>query len=190
MRGFFMAALFAVAASGCDTAEGPAPLPPPAAPKPPVTSPPVTPAPAAPKPPPPPPPPAAAPEAEPSRITVQHVLVAFKGAYMAPDTVTRTKEEARAFALEILERVRKGEDIVELSKKFSSDPGGGRYVLVNNGLKAARGEFQRGQFIKPFVDVAFRLKVGEAGLAEYDPTKDPDGRPRCPYGWHVIKRLE
>ena len=183
-RGMLWAAFISVAVWGCDAPEGPAPLPPPAAPKPPVTSPPVT-----PKRPPPPPPPLA-PEAEPSRITVQHVLIAFKGAYMAPATVTRTQEEARTFALEILERVRKGEDIVELSKRFSSDPGGGRYVLVNDGGKAARGEFLRSQFIKPFVDVAFRLKVGEAGLADYDPTKDADGRVRCPYGWHVIKRLE
>ncbi len=134
-------------------------------------------------PPPPAPPPTAAPEPEASRITVQHVLIAFKGAHKAPPSVTRSREEAATLTTEILERVRKGEDIAKLASEYSTDPGGGRYTLVNTGVTAGAGEIKRAQFIKPFVDVAFKLKVGEAGVAEYDPRT-------CPYGWHVIKRLE
>lgn len=125
----------------------------------------------------------APPEPEPARITVQHVLIAFRGAHKAPPEVTRSREEAGKFAREILERVRKGEDIAELARQYSTDPGAGKYTLVNSGKEPAAGEIRRGQFIKPFVDVAFKLKVGEAGLVEYDATG-------APYGWHVIKRLE
>ena len=167
-----MAILSAVAASGC--AGDPAPKPPaPPAPAPAPAPPPAPPA----------PPPVAEPEPEASRITVQHVLIAFKGAHRAPANVTRTREEAEKFAAEILERVRKGEDVAKLAADHSTDPGGGRYTLVNSGVTPGPGEIKRAQFIKPFVDVAFKLKVGEAGMAEYDPRT-------CPYGWHVIKRLE
>jgi len=144
-------------------------------------------APPPPQPPPPalaPPPPApSAPEPEPARITVQHVLIAFRGAAKAPRDVTRSREEAGTFAREILERVRKGEDIAELARQHSTDPGGGLYTLVNTGVTPEAGEIRRGQFIKPFVDVAFKLKVGEAGIVGYDQVNSP-------YGWHVIKRLK
>ena len=136
----------------------------------------------------PPPPPAAAPEPEPSRITVQHVLVAFAGA--ARSTATRTKEEAGKLALEVLDRAKKGEDIGDLARQYSSDPGGGRYTLLNTGVSGGPKDIPRDQFIKPFVDVAFKLKVGEVGLVNYDPERGADGRPRSPFGWHVIKRLE
>jgi peptidyl-prolyl cis-trans isomerase NIMA-interacting 1 len=178
----FLALAIGLVAAGCDKSEGPAPLKPPPA---------VQPDSGAPKPPPDPPPPLpAVPEAEPSRILVQHILVAFKGAERAPATVTRTREEAKKFADELLERVRKGEDIGVLAKQYSTDPGGGRYTLVNDGVAAKRGEIPRGQFIKPFVDLAFRLKVGEAGIVAYDSSKDSMGRQRSPFGFHVIKRLE
>ncbi|HEU4339663.1 MAG TPA: peptidylprolyl isomerase [Planctomycetota bacterium] len=197
----WMVAAILVASVGCDSKEGPAPLVPPISAKP-------APPPAVHQAPPPPPstPPGTkkmqppkplganaepVPEGEPARITVQHVLIAFKGAHRAPPTVTRTQEEARALADEILGRARNGEDIAELSKEYSSDPGGGRYTLVNTGVaKVKPTDILRGDFIKPFVNVAFKLGVGDVGLVDYDPKKDPDGRPRSPFGWHVIKRLE
>jgi peptidyl-prolyl cis-trans isomerase D len=123
------------------------------------------------------------PEPEAERITVQHILIAFKGSLKAPPNVTRTREEAEKFANELLEQVRKGGDIAKLAAEHSTDPGGGRYTLVNSGVVPMPGEIKRSVFIKPFVDVAFKLKVGGAGLVEYDP-KD------APFGWHVIKRLE
>ena len=162
-----------VALAGCAEKAGPS-APPAAAPAPAPTP---APAPA-------PTPPPAPPEPEPARITVQHILVAFVGASRAPESVTRTKDEARKFAQELLERVRKGEDVTTLAQQFSTDPGGGRYSLVNNGVaKVKSSDIPRKQFIRPFTDVAFKLKVGEAGLVEYDPQE-------ASYGWHVIKRLE
>jgi len=157
-----VAILSAVAASGCGSDPGPTRS---------ASSPPA-------------PPPVAAPEPEASRITVQHVLIAFKGAHKAPANVTRTREEAATLTNEILERVRKGEDIAKLAAEYSTDPGGGRYTLVNTGVQKEKStDIFRKDFIRPFTTVAFKLKIGEAGVAEYDPRT-------CPYGWHVIKRLE
>jgi parvulin-like peptidyl-prolyl isomerase len=41
----------------------------------------------------------------------------------------------------------------------------------------------RSQVVAKFGDLAFRLEVGEVGLASYHAALSP-------YGWHVIKRLE
>jgi parvulin-like peptidyl-prolyl isomerase len=167
-----LAVAVAVAFAGC--ADGSSSAPPAPAPAPAPIAPPT--------------PPPAPPEPEPSRITVQHVLIAFAGA--ARSTETRSKDEAQKLAIDILDRAKKGEGIEALAKQYSSDPGGGKYTLVNTGVAAKGNEIPRQQFIKPFVDVAFKLKVGDVGLVEYDPTKGADGRPRSPFGWHVIKRLE
>ena len=43
---------------------------------------------------------------EPAHITVQHVLISFKGS-IPKDTVTRTMEEAEKLANEIFERAKK-----------------------------------------------------------------------------------
>lgn len=162
-----------VALAGCADKSAPAPTPPVSPPPAPAPAPvPVVPLPAPPAP----------PEPEPSKITVQHVLIAFEGAKMA-ENVTRTREEAKKLALEVLERAKKGEDIEALSKEYSTDPGGGKYTLVNTGVAPKGDEIPRKQFIKPFVDVAFKLKVGGVGLVEYEPKA-------APFGWHVIKRLE
>jgi len=200
----WMVVAILVATVGCDRKEGPSPLVPPIAAKPKPQPPP----PAAPRTNSPPPsaqpgakklqPPKPlgpnanpVPEGEPSRITVHHVLIAFKGAHRAPPTVNRTQDEAKTLALEILERAKNGEDIAALAKEYSSDPGGGLYTLVNTGVaKEKPSDIPRANFIKPFVDVAFKLKVGEVGLVDYDPAKDARGNPLSPFGWHVIKRLE
>jgi parvulin-like peptidyl-prolyl isomerase len=37
--------------------------------------------------------------------------------------------------------------------------------------------------VPAFGDAGFPLKVGEIGMADFDPQKSP-------YGWHIVKRLE
>src|SRR5688572_1940627 len=113
MRGLMAAVL--IASVGCDRQEGPAPLVPPGSSNPRIPAPPgpqvaPMPDPANKKPPP------SKPEGEPSRIVVHHVLIAFKGAERAGPKVTRTKEEARILAEEILQRAKNGEDIAALAK--------------------------------------------------------------------------
>jgi hypothetical protein len=51
------------------------------------------------------PPPPAAPRAEPERITVQHILIAFAG---TGTEATRSKGEAEKLANDLLARARKG----------------------------------------------------------------------------------
>ena len=47
----------------------------------------------------------------------------------------------------------------------------------------AQGEWPRRRMVAAFGDTGFPLKVGEIGMADYDPS-------RSPFGWHVIKRLK
>lgn len=122
-------------------------------------------------------------EREPKRVKVQHILVAFRGAQKAGPEVTRTREEAGRLAHELVDRIRAGEPIDRLMKEYSGDPGPGIYPLWNSRERPASGESKRSDMVKNFGDVAFSLKPGETGLAEYD-------RDASPFGWHVIHRLE
>jgi|RhiMethySRZTD1v2_1073278.scaffolds.fasta_scaffold351000_2 hypothetical protein len=127
----------------------------------------------------------AAPAVEPDYITVQHCLIAFKGSLPKP-TVTRTKEEAKTLAYEILEKARKGEDFDALVKQYTDDAAPGIYTMANTG-KPPRNpipkEFPRGKMVAAFGDTGFPLPVGGYGIADYDPKKSP-------YGWHIVKRIE
>lgn len=126
--------------------------------------------------------PATAPEGEPDRIRVQHVLVAFEGR-LPGKTITRSGEEARALAYDLLKRARAGEDFEALVRAHSDDRPPGIYGMSNHGIDPQGGELARGRMVRSFGDVAFKLKVGEIGIADYNPRD-------APYGYHVIKRLE
>jgi parvulin-like peptidyl-prolyl isomerase len=120
---------------------------------------------------------------EPDRVTVQHILIAFKGTI--PDSkIERSKEETEVLVAEIYERARKGEDFDALVKQYTNDQYPGIYNLVNTGIEliASDKEFARGRMVKAFGDVSFGLRVGEIGLAPYDPETSK-------YGWHIIKRI-
>ena len=120
---------------------------------------------------------------EPDHITVQHVLISFKGS-IPKDTVTRTMEEAEKLANEIFERAKKGEDFDALVKEYTDDSYPGVYKMAN--FKAEpdldQGESSRAKMVKEFGDVSFKLAVNEIGMAEFSPE-------RSKYGWHIIKRI-
>jgi parvulin-like peptidyl-prolyl isomerase len=122
---------------------------------------------------------------EPDRVTVQHILIAFKGSI--PDAkVARSQAEAETLANQILERARGGtEDFDALVKTYTDDQFPGIYSMSNAGIapEAASGEYSRTRMVKAFGDVSFSLKVGEIGMAVYDPQTSK-------YGWHIIKRLK
>lgn len=122
-------------------------------------------------------------KAEPDKVRIVHVLIAFRGAQDAAESITRTKEEAETLAKEVLARARSGEDIHKLAKELSSDPGGGTYIITNHGVPSFGGQKRRSQMVPGFTKVAFSLSVGEADIAPYDP-KD------TPHGFHIIKRTE
>ena len=120
----------------------------------------------------------------PERVTVQHILISFRGA-ATKSPAPRSMEEAAKLAAELLERSRGGDDFGELVKEHSSDPVPGVYQLVNFTVEADDDieEVQRGALVQAFGDVAFSLEVDEVGLAEYHSIRSPSG-------WHIIKRLK
>ena len=115
-------------------------------------------------------------------IQVQHVLIGFKGSVRGKN-ITRSQEEAKALAADILARARKGEDFAALVKKYTDDAFPGIYGMNNTGVAKGPGEFDRAGMVKAFGDTSFSLKVGEIGMAEYDPQTSP-------FGWHIVKRLK
>ncbi len=125
-------------------------------------------------------PPAAA--KEPDRIIVQHILISFKD--KAPGKqLDRTKKAASTLALELLDRAEAGEDFDALVKEYTNDRYPGMYQMTNKGVATRDDAIPRNKMVSKFGDIAFRLEVGEVGLARYNAISSP-------YGYHIIKRLE
>src|SRR5262245_58410917 len=126
--------------------------------------------------------PAAEASKQPDHITIQHVLIGFAGS-VPGKTITRTQDEAKALAEDILARAKKGENFDELVKKYTDDSAPGIYSMANNGVAPAAGEYPRSRMVPAFGNAGFPLQVGEIGMASYDDAKSP-------YGWHIVKRLK
>ena len=119
---------------------------------------------------------------EPRRVTVQHILVSFKGSN-SQKKVTRSKKRADQLAYELMERAEKGEDFDALVKEYTDDSHPGIYVMRNRGFGSPPGGVNRDGMVAEFGDIAFELEVGAMGIARYSVGGSP-------YGFHVIKRLE
>jgi hypothetical protein len=133
-------------------------------------------------------PPTEKPAGEPDRIQVQHILISFQGSAGPVPNVTRTQADALALVNQIMAKIKAGEDFKALLKKHTDDKYPGLYRMANFGVTPiaeppSKKEYLRAKMVKSFGDVGFKLKVGEVGLAVYDP-KDSK------FGWHIIKRLE
>lgn len=116
--------------------------------------------------------PAAAPTASgPHQIAgAVHILIAYKGAQFAPKEVTRSKDEAKKLAQEMLAKLKdKKATIGELASKYSDDP--------SKAAAGAIGNFERLAMPEAFSDAVFSMDVG--GLSEVVET---------PRGFHVIQR--
>jgi len=122
---------------------------------------------------------------EPEHVTVQHILIAFKGSLPNDQKVTRSREDAEKIALLIFERAKAGEDFDAMVKTYTNDSYPGIYKMSNRDVPPdpSKKEFSRTGMVKAFGDVSFSLEVGSVGLAVYDPATSK-------YGWHIIKRLE
>lgn len=116
----------------------------------------------------PPPTPSSAPE----RVGARHVLIMHRGSERAPASITRTRDEARARAQEVLTRARQGEDFAALARQFSDEPG----ATTSGG---DLGVFGHGQMVPPFERAAFALAPG--AISDIVETS---------FGFHVIKRTQ
>lgn len=109
---------------------------------------------------------------EPDKITVKHVLVRYAGAKHAPETVTRTREEACLRAEEALTKLKEGVSFPEVVARYSDESGAAT-------REGSLGTIARGDVAPAFADAAFELKMKE--VSEVVET---------PFGFHIILRVE
>lgn len=105
------------------------------------------------------------------KVKAAHILITFEGA-QAPQANSRSKEEAKAEADNILKQVQANpEKFGELAMLHSEDPGS----------KNNAGEYDnipRGQMVPQFDEFIFNNPAGKLGVVETD------------FGYHVIKVIE
>ena len=102
---------------------------------------------------------------KPRRVKVAHILVR-----VPPVGGSEAEEKAKAKVLEVLKRVRAGEDFAKLAKDVSEDP-------ASAGSGGDLGYVARGELVPAFEQAAFALKRGEV-------SQEPV---RTPFGYHAIK---
>jgi len=108
----------------------------------------------------------------PSKIGARHILVMHARSQSKPETVSRSREEARKKAQQCLDSLRGGTAWEAVLKECSDEPG-----AIDRG--GDLGVFERGQMVRTFSDAAFQLTVGQ--ISELVET---------PYGFHIIQRTE
>lgn len=89
-----------------------------------------------------------------SKIKCSHILV-----------------EKQSQALEIMEKLKKGEKFGKLAKELSIDSGSAK-------KDGNLGYFTKGMMVKSFEEAAFKLQIGETS----EPVKSE-------FGYHIIKRF-
>src|SRR5205823_956902 len=103
-------------------------------------------------------------------LGAKHVLVMFKGSTQAPNSVTRTRAEAKRRAEEALRKLKAGVAFEVTVLAYSDEPD----VASRKG---DLGRFKHGVTVPPFEDAVRKLAVGEtSGVVE------------TPFGFHVIVR--
>lgn len=107
-------------------------------------------------------------QSRPDSLKASHILIAFKGAYGAAETVKRSREEAVALADSLLAATKKNQkDFATLAARFSNDPSAAK----NSG---DLGWFADGQMVPQFNKAVLDNPVGSVVKVE------------TPFGFHVI----
>lgn len=105
----------------------------------------------------------------PDSMKASHILIAYAGAMMAGENVTRSKDQANALADSLLNAVKSSPgNIKSMAKDFSDDPSS----TENEG---DLGWFADGSMVYPFNQAVLTHDIGEFTMAE------------SMFGFHVIK---
>lgn|GEM_PF-784940 len=108
---------------------------------------------------------------EPVTLAGSHILIAYKGASRAAETVTRTKEEALALSKKLAAEIAQNPDKLEELAKTNSDCPSAR----NGG---DLGVWQKGNMVPEFDEALSKLKEGQV-------TAEPV---ESSFGYHIIRR--
>lgn len=113
------------------------------------------------------------PQAPREMFAAKHLLVMYKGGKRAPESVTRTKEEAKARATEAQKKAKEGKTKFEdLVKEYSDEPRAGE-------RGGDLGTFPKGSMVPEFQAGLEKIKIGEiSDVVE------------SPFGYHVILRTQ
>lgn len=100
-----------------------------------------------------------------------HMLVSWKGAERAPDSVKRSRDEAKTRAEEALAAIKAGKEWNDVVRQYSDGPA----ADAGGDL----GWFTHGQLFEPLDSTAFNLDIGATSeILE------------SPRGFHILRRLE
>jgi peptidyl-prolyl cis-trans isomerase SurA len=114
---------------------------------------------------------AEAPEEAAETATASHILIRYAGSMRAPAEITRSQDEARRLADEVLKKARHpGADFAELANQYTEDPSG-------KGRGGRLGTFGRGRMVPTFDQATFALAPGEVSDVV-----------ETPFGYHIIYR--
>jgi hypothetical protein len=113
------------------------------------------------------------PQAPREMFAAKHLLVMYKGGRRAPESITRTKDEAKARATEAQKKAKDGKiKFEDLVKEYSDEPRAGE-------RGGDLGSFPKGSMVPEFQAGLEKIKVGEiSDIVE------------SPFGYHVILRTQ
>lgn len=109
----------------------------------------------------------------PKEVTVSHILIAHKDAQRADESITKSDQEAKKLAEEILQKLKDKGDFAELAKEYSNDPG----TQKNGGALEDTVSEEKANYVKEFENAALAL-TKEGQISEVI---------KSPFGYHIIK---
>jgi len=105
-------------------------------------------------------------------VQVSHILIAYRGATKSAETVTRTKEESKAYAEELLKQLKGGADFTALAKANSDESG-----AKDSAGKLSTAVKEGGSYVEPFTKAALQL----AKKGDYSSVTETE------FGFHIIR---